>query len=302
MFQAVRNTSFMKALLRLDRGANGAHHRAMRTDVIARSSSLELRDHRCSAGPDDRPFEEEHALACIALVRSGSFRYRSTTGTAALGPGALLLGNAFERYECSHEFGRGDRCLSFSFEPAALESVASEVGCKRFYHAALPPLPRAAALSALAMAAADRRDAGLSLEEIGYELLASALSAGRARGERATSLRDERRAMDATRWLHDHAAQPVMLADIASAVGASPFHLLRTFRRVVGTTPHRYLVAARLRRAVRLLVSTDRPVTEVAFDSGFGDLSNFIRTFRHAVGCSPRALRKIRKVRRWKDR
>jgi AraC family transcriptional regulator len=46
-----------------------------------------------------------------------------------------------------------------------------------------------------------------------------------------------------------------------------------------------------VRHAARLLLETRLPVTEVAFEAGFGDLSNFIRTFRKATGRSPRAFR-----------
>jgi len=60
---------------------------------------------------------------------------------------------------------------------------------------------------------------------------------------------------------------------------------------VVGVTPHQYLVRARLRRAARLLAADARPITDVAFDAGFGDLSNFVRSFRRAAGVSPRRFR-----------
>ena len=42
----------------------------------------------------------------------------------------------------------------------------------------------------------------------------------------------------------------------------------------------------------RLLADPARSVTDVAFDVGFADLSNFVRTFRRAAGVSPRAFRK----------
>ena len=61
---------------------------------------------------------------------------------------------------------------------------------------------------------------------------------------------------------------------------------------MTGTTPHQYLIAARLRLAVRLLLDTDLPVTRVAYDAGFQDLSNFNHTFRRVVGCTPRAYRR----------
>ena len=64
------------------------------------------------------------------------------------------------------------------------------------------------------------------------------------------------------------------------------------FARVLGVTPHQYLVRARLRRAARLLAEADRPITEVAFDAGFGDFSNFVRTFRRAADVSPRSFRR----------
>ena len=51
---------------------------------------------------------------------------------------------------------------------------------------------------------------------------------------------------------------------------------------------------ARLRRAARLLSSTDQPITDIAFGVGFGDLSNFVRTFHRAAGVSPRRFRQAR--------
>ena len=60
-------------------------------------------------------------------------------------------------------------------------------------------------------------------------------------------------------------------------------------------TPHQYLVRSRLRRAARLLADDARSITDVAFDVGFGDLSNFVRTFHRAAGVSPRAFRRAAK-------
>jgi hypothetical protein len=69
-----------------------------------------------------------------------------------------------------------------------------------------------------------------------------------------------------------------------------------SFELVAGSmTPHQYLVHSRLRHAARLLTDDTRPITDVAFDVGFGDLSNFVRTFHRAAGVSPRTFRQAAK-------
>jgi AraC-like DNA-binding protein len=88
---------------------------------------------------------------------------------------------------------------------------------------------------------------------------------------------------------------PLDLDGVAREVGLSPFHFLRLFSRVLGVTPHQYLVRSRLRRAARLLAEPERSVTGVAFEVGFGDLSNFVRTFHRAAGVSPGEFRRAAK-------
>ena len=81
----------------------------------------------------------------------------------------------------------------------------------------------------------------------------------------------------------------------AAEAGLSPFHFLRLFARVLGVTPHQYLIRSRLRRAARLLAEVPRSVTDIAYDVGFGDLSNFVRSFHRAAGVSPSGFRRAAK-------
>ena len=62
--------------------------------------------------------------------------------------------------------------------------------------------------------------------------------------------------------------------------------------KVLGVTPHQYLVRSRLRRAARLLGEDELSITDVAYASGFADLSNFVRTFHRSAGVSPGRFRK----------
>lgn len=87
-------------------------------------------------------------------------------------------------------------------------------------------------------------------------------------------------------------AEPLDVAALARMASLSPAHFSRTFRRVFGETPHRYLQRRRVERAMFWLRSTDRPVTEICFAVGFSSLGTFSRTFSQIVGESPVAYRR----------
>jgi AraC family transcriptional regulator len=81
------------------------------------------------------------------------------------------------------------------------------------------------------------------------------------------------------------------LDSLARGAGLSPYHFLRTFERLTGSTPHQYVLRARLREAARRLTSEPGKVVDIALDCGFGDVSNFNRAFRAEFGASPRTFR-----------
>nr|WP_233561146.1 AraC family transcriptional regulator [Sorangium cellulosum] len=114
---------------------------------------------------------------------------------------------------------------------------------------------------------------------------------GQQRRPPEAAARDRRRAVEAALWVDAHAHEPLDLERAAREAGLSAFHFLRLFARVLGVTPHQYLVRARLRRAARLLADGALSITDIALDVGFGDLSNFVRTFHRAAGVSPRGFR-----------
>jgi AraC-like DNA-binding protein len=108
---------------------------------------------------------------------------------------------------------------------------------------------------------------------------------------RQPSRRDERRITDVLRWIETDAHERLGLADLARQAGMSPYHFLRTFRQVVGMTPHQYVLRTRLHRAAVRLRRSNEPISTIAFESGFDDLSTFNRRFRRIVGASPGSYR-----------
>ncbi len=87
-------------------------------------------------------------------------------------------------------------------------------------------------------------------------------------------------------------AEPLDVPALARIAFVSPAHFSRTFRATFGETPHRYLQRRRVERAMFLLRTSGRSVTEICVDVGFTSLGTFSRTFRDIVGESPSAYRK----------
>ncbi|HWW82518.1 MAG TPA: AraC family transcriptional regulator [Vicinamibacterales bacterium] len=86
-------------------------------------------------------------------------------------------------------------------------------------------------------------------------------------------------------------AEPLCIPVLARIAEVSQAHFIRTFRATFGETPHRYLQRRRVERAMFLLRSTDRRITDICFDVGFNSLGTFSRTFQDIVGESPTAFR-----------
>jgi AraC family transcriptional regulator len=263
----------------------------MAATTLSRSASLSVVDYRCSVGPGDTPFPELYHRCCVSYVRKGSFGYRYRGEAFELVAGSVLVGRTGDEYLCTHDHVCGDECLSFQFGPETVEAIGGKAEIWRI--GALPPLPELMVLGELAQAATEgRSDIGLDEAALLFAARFVATVSGRKRGAPMRRPRDRRRAVEAALWIDAHSREAIDLEGAAGEAGLSAFHFLRLFRDVLGVTPHQYLVRSRLRRAARLLADEDRSITDVAFDVGFGDLSNFVRTFHRAAGVSPRRFRR----------
>ncbi|TIO79307.1 MAG: AraC family transcriptional regulator [Mesorhizobium sp.] len=262
---------------------------------LASGPGWQVCDVICTARAGDRPFEEQHRSFCVAAVTRGAFRYRTREGTAMLAPGAILLGNPGACYECGHEHGAGDRCLSFHFAPAYMERIAADVpGARKldFETPRLPPMPALAPLLAQAEAARETGDAG-AFEDLGLNIAGAvvAAAAGSPRVAPAPSRRDQKRVAEAVRLIELNADRPLSVTELADGTATSPYHFLRTFRHVAGMTPYQFLLRTRLHRAAVRLRTSNEAISTIAFDAGFNDLSTFNRRFRREMGEAPGAYR-----------
>jgi AraC-like DNA-binding protein len=258
--------------------------------------ALCVRDYVCPHTAASPVIEGAYARTQIGVMLAGAFHARSSQGQVLLGPGALMLKNAGCGYEYRHVDDGGDRALVFDYAPELLGEVAEGLGVhvraqRPFGAISVPASPASVRAVALTWEAVAGGDPEL-LREASLAVAAVALAHDRP-GARpaAPSAVHARRIAEVLRHVEANSAEDCSLDALAARAELSSFHFLRVFRAVTGQTPRQLVIATRLRAAATALRGTIAPVTELALEAGFGDLSHFHASFARAFGVTPRAYR-----------
>lgn len=96
----------------------------------------------------------------------------------------------------------------------------------------------------------------------------------------------------ALEYMLDHYREPISVEDLARVTHLSKSYFMSCFKKAVGLSAIEYLNHMRTHAACEALSATERPISEIAFGCGYGNLSNFNRQFRKNMGCSPHEFRK----------
>lgn len=250
---------------------------------------------------------EYTALNQLALPLRGVFIKHHAAGPEVVASaGQALFFNAGEEYRVSHPAGGSDDCLVLElsapalgelldcFDPAALQSG------RRLFRATHAALPAQAAVQRGLLWRRLRGGAdNLEVEARALELFGAALASARPAAARPPDRRPQarRRRRDQAQatavTLAAQPEQPWTLERLARRVHSSPFHLARSFGQELGEPIHRYLLRARLARALDAVLDSDEPLTSVALRLGFATPSHFTAAFRRHYGRTPSALRRL---------
>jgi AraC family transcriptional regulator len=246
---------------------------------------------QCVDTTGGRVRQRMHAFACLGVVVSGRFEFRTPVGAATATEGTIVLGNPQEEFSYRYLEG-GARRSVIALREDLVSEVADHCGCDRptFATAAIPPGRATASLYGLARKIALAEQ---PLEEAVLQVVAAAFSIGRSVRLRPPTTSERNRVIDVAHHIGRAYASPLRLTDMAAMAQLSKFHFLRTFSAVMGESPGRYLLGARLRAAADRLLETREPITSVALDAGFNDISHFNSTFRATFGAAPRSWRAL---------
>lgn len=229
----------------------------------------------------------------IGFVLAGWFDYLAEGRDAFVAPGAVVLGNAGEHFSVRHHDTNGNKRLVVLMQQATLDDVANQAGLDepRFRTVALPPGPEATRMYVWMRTLAE---GGEAAEEYEIALAGAALSAPTWTSRRMrVSAQDHKRAFSAARHIETHFHERCSLATLAALTNSSRYQLIRAFSAIMGQSPNQYLINTRIRAAAQLLRDSKAPITQIALDVGFNDISHFYTCFKAAFGATPRRWRLV---------
>ena len=122
-----------------------------------------------------------------------------------------------------------------------------------------------------------------------YKILASSSFAHSSRNQ------ESRRVTKVKQYINDHYAEDLRLDNMAALVGMSPSAFSRFFKMRTGKSLSDYILDIRLGYAARMLVDSTKNISEICYESGFNNLSNFNRIFKAKRGSTPRDFRALYK-------
>ncbi|ACZ85843.1 AraC family transcriptional regulator [Streptosporangium roseum] len=235
-----------------------------------------------------------HDGYAIGVIMSGveEFDYRGARHRA--GTGSLVLVNPEHVHtgQAGEPGGWAYRMLYPSIE--VMSGIAAELAAGRGTPHFPEPVvshPHAAALLRAAHDAAEHGD-GLASSTLARTAFGALLRHHAAhRTADARPAREDRAVRRAREILHERLVDPPTLEDLARAVQAKPFALIRAFKAVTGLPPHAYLNTLRVRRA-RGLLDSGTSAAQVATDVGFTDQAHLTRHFKRVVGVPPGAYQR----------
>lgn len=237
-------------------------------------------------------WERQYDKAGIGVVISGWCEYRAQTGTVMGVPGTIVLGNFGEYFRVRHLESQAVRRLVVWFDRAFLEGVAEAHGLEepRFGVVSRPPGKSASSMFArmqsLVRGSSDS-------EDIAYSLAAGAMTIKAERDfSSGISSRDRQRILSAVSYIESAFYEPCSVDELARISGLGRFHFMRLFKAVTGQSANQYVINTRLRAAAGRIAESNTPVSEIALDVGFNDISHFNTCFRASFDCTPRQMRK----------
>jgi len=97
-------------------------------------------------------------------------------------------------------------------------------------------------------------------------------------------------------FLHKNLSNTLALAEVAEIINMSPSAFSHFFKKRTQRSFSEYVSDLRIGKAAKLIIETDKNISEICYECGFNNLSNFNRIFKSLKGCTPTEFRGQQKL------
>ncbi len=275
------------------------------TKILYRSISYSIIDFKCKSAAGENSGIEYQPDFSLSFTRRGNFIYNVFRNSLDAHNGRILLNKPDHEHTVSHVYHVPDECTCFGFSQEFYESTKerSRNVAKKFFenhdvHSIL--VKSDAALDFLhgkiLHVLRNKHYSSLLMDSLVYEVLdlvlrkladkdgVTDISASLKKYHLQTIER-------AKEYISENYIRDPSLNEIADNCYVSPFHFSRIFKTFTSCSPHQYLIDTRLKNAENLLKTSNLPITEICFSSGFESLEHFSTAFKKKYQLSPSKFR-----------
>lgn len=239
-----------------------------------------------------------HQWHVMKFVHTGAFKAHLSDGTVFVDSTRTLLAAPREPFMVTRQFGPMVTGSAICVSQTLMQQIVEE-------RDAAPPLsarllraevtPRALLTQHLILRQIEEGASPLAIEELGLTLIAEGFCdpqvAPHHKRRRRASHRDAVEMAQAI--LAANYEKALRLEDIARAVGVSPYHLCRAFKRVTGVHMHSHLNRLRVRAALGHVAEPRLALADIAHGHGFSSHSHFAAAFRKEFLVTPSEVRRL---------
>lgn len=256
-----------------------------------------------------RPAVPDHAMLLIdAGAQQGEYAYNhSRWRPYSMRQGDWGIGQAYENHfdwrgEALSDHGNEVATVTIHLSPKLLSRVVTEVVGSdgdqiELFHQTNIRDPLMSQLT-VAMKAEIRRDGlygQVYAETISLVLAAHLLKNYCVQQYRIREIKENlptKRLHRVLDYINANLHQEISIDTMAGLAYLSPYYFIRLFKKSTGETPHQFILRKRMEKAKHLLRNTDKSITQIATDTGYGYLCNFSNAFKQANGMTPTYYRK----------
>jgi AraC family transcriptional regulator len=237
---------------------------------------------------------------CLSFIRKGFFEYRVFNGNHEAHVGRILLSKPNFEHTTRHIDNHPDVTTTFEFKKEFFETLKDHyTSCGWFlknndiHSILLNCSTEADYLHNRILRHAENKTASrLQIDEMVMDLLDKVMNT-LGHPYDVSIVPDNLKKYHlptietAQQYIHQHLSENISLQQLAQHCHTSAFHFSRIFKSVMNVSPHQYLLGIRLQHAKILLTTSSKPVSDIAFDSGFNSLEHFATAYKQKFKVSP---------------